>query len=204
MTKIILIRHGQTVWNVEMKYQGQTDINLTEKGIMQAQLVADRLATEPIAAVYSSDLNRAFFTAGAIAAKHKLQVIAVPELREINFGDWEGLTYTNINSGWPEAMKNLFTWPENVLIPGGESFPQLRERASKALDRIVHNHHNETVVVVSHGGTIRTLLCTALNIHLNFVWNIKQDNTAVNILEYHDNRVLVSLVNDTCHLTAIE
>ncbi|MDD4600264.1 Phosphoserine phosphatase 1 [bioreactor metagenome] len=201
MTKIILVRHGQTIWNVEMKYQGQTDIDLTEKGIIQAQLVADRLAKEPLSAVYSSDLSRAFITAKAIAAKHTLQVIAVPELREINFGDWEGLTYTNINSGWPQTMNKLFTCPEEVIIPGGESFPQVKERATAALARIAHNHPNETIVVVSHGGTIRTLICAALNIHLNYVWNIKQDNTAVNILEYHDNRIMVSLVNDTGHLT---
>lgn len=200
MTKIILVRHGQTTWNVEMKYQGQTDIHLTEKGIMQAQMVADRLANEPVSAIYSSDLSRAFFTAGAIAAKHNLQVIAVPELREINFGEWEGLTYTNINSGWPKTMSKLFTSPEDVKIPGGESFPELKERASKALDRIVANHADETIVVVSHGGTIRTLLCAALNINLNYVWNIKQDNTAVSILEYYDNRIMVSLINDTCHL----
>lgn len=200
MTKIILVRHGQTTWNVEMKYQGQTDIHLTERGIMQAQMVADRLANEPVSAIYSSDLSRAFFTAGAIASKHNLQVIAVPELREINFGEWEGLTYTNINSGWPITMNKLFTSPQDVQIPGGESFPELKERASKALDKIVDNHADETIVVVSHGGTIRTLICAALSINLNYVWNIKQDNTAVSILEYYDNRIMVSLINDTCHL----
>ncbi|MGI6091390.1 MAG: alpha-ribazole phosphatase [Veillonellaceae bacterium] len=200
MTKIILVRHGQTLWNVEMKYQGQTDIALTEKGLEQAQMVAKRLANESISAIYSSDLSRAFATAEIIAAKHNLQVIGVPELREISFGDWEGLTYTNINSGWPQIMDKLFTCPDEVTIPGGESFPQLRERASKALAKIAANHKDQNIVVVAHGGTIRTLICAALNIHLNYVWNIRQDNTAVSILDYYDNRIMVSLLNDTSHL----
>lgn len=200
MTKIILVRHGQTHWNVEMKYQGQTDIELTEKGLQQARMVADRLASEPVSAVYSSDLSRAFVTAKIIAQKHDLSVIAMPELREISFGDWEGLTYTNINSGWPQIMEKLFTCPNEVIIPGGESFHQLKERASQALKKIYISHPDQTVVVVSHGGTIRTLICMALNINLNYVWNIRQDNTAVSILEYFDNRIILSLLNDTSHL----
>jgi len=201
MTRLIFVRHGQTIWNLEMKYQGQTDIVLTEKGLLQAKLVSKRLANEPLSAVYSSDLNRAFRTAEAIASTHGLNVIAIPELREISFGEWEGLTYNNINSGWPSIMDKLFTCPDEVRIPGGETFPELKERASSAVQRIVAAHPNETVAVVSHGGTIRTILCAALDIHLNHVWNIKQDNTAVNIVEYYDGRNLVTLVNDTHHLT---
>lgn len=200
MTKMILVRHGQTVWNLEMKYQGHTDIALTAKGLKQARLVAKRLRNEKVAAVYASDLSRAYITAENIAALFSLPVIAMPELREISFGEWEGLTYTNINQGWPEVMAELFASPDHVQIPGGETFRELKARAAKAVKKIVLRHPDETVVVVSHGGTIRTLLCDALDINLNYVWNIKQDNTAVNIIEYHDNRTLVTLVNDTCHL----
>lgn len=200
MTRIILVRHGQTVWNLEMKYQGHTDIALTDKGLEQASLVAKRLAAEKVAAVYASDLSRAYMTAEKIAASFTLPVIAMPELREISFGEWEGLTYTNINQGWPEVMANLFANPDSVQIPGGETFRELKARAANAIKKIVLNHPGETVVVVSHGGTIRTLICDALDINLNYVWNIKQDNTAVNIIEYYDNRTMVTLVNDTCHL----
>lgn len=200
MTRVILVRHGQTMWNVAMKYQGHTDIALTEKGLEQAGLVAHRLKEEDISTVYASDLSRAYITAEKIAGQFGLPVIAVPELREISFGDWEGLTYTNINSGWPEVMAKLFAHPDSVQIPGGESFRVLKARAGTAIKRIVRNHPGETVAVVSHGGTIRTLLCDALNINLDYVWNIKQDNTAVNVIEYHDHRAIVTLVNDTCHL----
>ena len=200
MTKVILVRHGQTLWNLEMKYQGHCDVALTEKGLQQAQLAANSLANEEISAIYSSDLDRAFKTAECIAQKHKLQVGVIAELREINFGQWEGLTYDKINSEWSETMTKLFTHPDEIQIPGGETFREVKERATNALAKLIEKHPNETIVVVSHGGTIRTLLCAALNIHLNYLWNIKQDNTAINIIEYHDNQVLVSLVNDTHHL----
>ncbi len=200
MTKVILVRHGQTLWNLVMKYQGHCDVALTEKGVEQAMLAAQRLASEKITAVYASDLGRALKTAECIAQKHNLLVTAVPELKEINFGEWEGLTYEGANSQWTEEMSLLFTHPDEVIIPGGETFREVKERATMALAKIVAQHPNETIVVVSHGGTIRTLLCAALNIHLNYLWKIKQDNTAINVLEYHDGEVMVSLVNDVHHL----
>ena len=200
MTKVILVRHGQTLWNLEMKYQGHCDVALTEKGVEQAKLAAKRLAGEEISAVYASDLSRAFKTAECIAEKHNLLVTAIPSLREINFGEWEGLTFDKINNQWTEAMSKLFTHPDEIVIPGGETFREVKERATSALAKLVERHPHQTIVVVSHGGTIRTLLCAALNIHLNHLWNIKQDNTAINILEYYDDRVMVALVNDVHHL----
>ncbi|MBC8014667.1 MAG: alpha-ribazole phosphatase [Sporomusaceae bacterium] len=200
MTKVILVRHGQTLWNLEMKYQGHCDVALTEKGVEQAMLVAQRLADENISAVYASDLCRALKTAECIAEPHNLLVTSIPGLREINFGEWEGLTFEGINSQWSDTMSALFTHPDDAQIPGGETFREVKERATLALEKLVAEHPNQTIVVVSHGGTIRTLLCSVLNIHLNHLWNIKQDNTAVNMLEYYDEQVLVSLVNDVHHL----
>lgn len=200
MTKIILVRHGQTFWNLELKYQGHSDIGLTDLGVNQAKRVSERLADEKIAAVYASDLSRAYHTAEMIAQKHKLTVISMPEFREICFGEWEGLNYTNINEQWPEVMGKLFTHPDEIRIPGGETFHELKERSQKAVERLIARHEDETIVVVSHGGTIRTLICAALDIHLNRVWNIKQDNTAVNIIEYYPDRTMVALINDTHHL----
>lgn len=201
MTRVYLIRHGQTVWNKEMKYQGHSDTALTEEGLRQAKQVAQRFASEKIAAVYASDLSRAYNTAEAIAGKHGLPVATLPALREINFGVWEGLTYTAINEKWSDDMRVLYTTPDELVIPGGETFRQLKERAGNAMDSLVKNHPDETIAVVSHGGTIRTILCTILNIHLNHVWNIRQDNTAVNIIDYYSEKTIVSLVNDAHHLT---
>lgn len=200
MTKVILVRHGQTLWNHEMKYQGHTDIALTAAGIRQAELVAERLADEPLAAVYASDLSRAYVTAEHIAAKHGLPVASVPALREICFGEWEGLTYDGINEQWPGMLEKLYTYADEVEIPGGESFRIVKERAYAAVCELVNKHPGETIAIVSHGGTIRSLLCAVLDLHLNQVWSLKQDNTAVNILEYHEGRVMLGLFNDSCHL----
>jgi alpha-ribazole phosphatase len=201
LTKLILIRHGETVWNAEKKFQGHTDIALSDIGLQQASQLADRLAKEKIAAVYSSDLNRAFVTAETVADRHGLPVSGLPSLREIKFGDWEGLTYTAIHEKWPSQLSGLFTSPAEIVIPGGESFYELKLRAAGAIAELVAKHQDETVVVVSHGGTIRTIFCSILDIHLNHLWEIRQDNTAVNIIEYYDGKALIALVNDIHHLS---
>lgn len=200
MTKVIMVRHGQTTWNVEHKYQGHSDIILSEEGIRQAELAAKRLADEPIQAVYASDLSRAFKTAEIIAEGHRLPVSSLAELREINFGKWEGLTYEQIYASWPELIKALYENPDESRIPGGETFRALKERAFHCLEALLDRHSNETILLVSHGGTIRTLLCAILNIHLNHIWKIKQDNTAVNVIEFEGNYPVIALLNDTHHL----
>ena len=200
MTRLIVVRHGQTLWNLERKYQGHSDIALTDKGIKQAEAVAARLAEEKIDAVYASDLSRAFKTAACIADKHGLTVQVVPALREIKFGDWEGLTYEQISEQWPGLLGKLWTTPDELQIPGGESFQQLKERAYTAIEKIVAAHPDQTVVVVAHGGTIGTILCAMLDIHLNHVWSIRQDNTAVNIIEYYEGRPTITLLNCARHL----
>lgn len=199
MTKLIIVRHGQTLWNLERKYQGHSDIALTDTGLKQAQAVAERLADEAVAAVYASDLSRAYKTAGYIAAKHNLTVHTVPELREIKFGDWEGLTYEEISVRWPGLLGKLWTTPDELQIPGGETFHQLKARAYTAIEKIVADHPDQTVAVVAHGGTIGTILCAVLDIHLNHVWSIRQDNTAVNIIEYYDGRPTITLLNCVSH-----
>lgn len=200
MTKIILVRHGETLWNKEMRYQGQTDIPLTPAGMVQASQVAQRLAAEPVQAVYSSDLSRAFVTAAHIAAVHALDVSTRRDLREISFGDWEGLTFASIEAAAAKGSRSLFTHPGEVEIPGGESFQQVQRRMVAAVGELRRRHEGETVVIVSHGAAIRTVLCEALGVELNRLWSFRQHNTAVNVLEYLPEQVLISLVNDAHHL----
>jgi len=205
MSKLIIVRHGQTLWNLEKKYQGHSDIALSDEGLVQAAAVAERLAAEKIDAVYASDLSRAFKTAEGIAAKHSLAVNIVPELREIKFGDWEGLCYEQISERWPGLLGKLWATPDEVEIPGGETFTQLKERAYAAITKIVAAHPEQTTAIVAHGGTISTIICAMLDIHLNRVWSIRQDNTAVNIIDYYHGRPMLSLLNCTRHLkTATE
>lgn len=200
MTKIIFVRHGQTLWNLEMKYQGHTDIALSQLGIEQAHRVSDRLNIEDFSAVYSSDLVRAYETANIIASKKNLTVMKDINLREICFGEWEGMTYAEINDKWPNALNQFFSDTTKITIPNGESFADLKKRSDIAINKILENHKKETIVVVSHGATIRAMICSALNLPLDYVWRIRQDNTAVNMVEYHKNNNVVTLLNDIHHL----
>jgi len=200
LTKLILVRHGQTLWNKELKYQGHSDVVLDEDGLRQAALVGERLKGEKIDAVYSSDLKRAFATAEAIANHHSLPVFIMPGLREMKFGEWEGFTFKFIYERWPEEMDKLFANAREARVPGGETFDEVKSRAAAAVDELVAKHPEQTVVAVCHGGTIRTIICNVLGIDLNRVWDIKQDNTAVNIIEFYPERAIISLLNDTHHL----
>lgn len=202
MTRVILIRHGQTQWNNDLKYQGHSDVDLSETGIRQAELVGRRLANEPIHAVYASDLSRALQTAQSIANPHGLPVNPLVALREFHFGEWEGLTHAQISQRWPVVCAGFFKNPDEIRVPGGETFGELKLRAQQAVDAIVARHPDQTIAVISHGGTIRTIICAALGIHLNRVWGIRLDNTAVNVIEYYKDSCMLTLLNDTHHLAA--
>jgi broad specificity phosphatase PhoE len=159
ITRIFLIRHGATEWNRAKLAQGHADIDLNDEGRAQAVDSARRLAAEDIAAIYSSDLGRSLATARAIAEPHGLRVIADPDLREVDQGEWTGLHVDEIARRWPDL------WGDNrhhTTRPGGEGPQEVRERALAALARIVKDHPEGSVAVVSHGGTIRWISAEAL------------------------------------------
>ena len=201
MTKVIFIRHGQTEWNVTGRYQGQSDVKLTEEGRKQAEKLADNFPVAKVDAIYASDLCRAMVTAETIAKKFGLKVQAEPAFRELSFGDWEGLTYQQIVDKWEEAMANFLQHPDILEIPGGESFPAVQQRAMKRLNELIEKHDGQTIVVVAHGAVLRTMLTAALHMPLQYLWSIRQFNTAVNIVRYDaDANPTVELLNSTAHL----
>ena len=200
MTKLILVRHGQTVWNKLGKYQGQADIELSEAGIEQAKLLGERFPFDQVSAIYSSPLKRARDTAEAVAKKFKLPIVACEAFREINFGQWEGLTYEEIHAKWEKEHTLLFESPDLLTCPQGEGFSDVQDRAVKKMLEIVKAHDGETVVITAHGGVIRTLLCYALGMPLKNMWKIRQDNTAVNVVSAYDEGMVVELMNSTVHL----
>jgi broad specificity phosphatase PhoE len=150
MTEILLARHGETDWNLKGRVQGHTDTPLNATGLEQARALADRLAQEPLLAVYTSDLVRARDTAAIVAELHGLEVILVPDLREKNFGSWEGLTGAEILERFPDAVRGR--WGD------GESTEEVAERAIAAIDRIQAHDLAGPVLVVSHGGPLRAIL----------------------------------------------
>jgi probable phosphoglycerate mutase len=147
-TRIILARHGETDWNLERRWQGHSDRPLNETGRAQAEALAEQLAGEPIAAIYSSDLMRAHETARIVASRLGRDVVAVPGLRERRFGSWEGLRDAEVEARFPGAHGP----------PDGETRDEMLRRVLQSLEAIAATHAGETVLVVAHGGPIRAVL----------------------------------------------
>ena len=206
MTRIIFVRHGETEWNKSGKYQGQTDVPLSAKGISQAEQLAKYFPAKEVAAIYASPLKRAFLTAECIGKSFGLEPIAVDNLRELSFGEWEGLTYEEIVSKWPDAMENFLTHPDILKIPGGETFAEVQQRAMLAIEKIVKENQGKTAVVVAHGAVLRTIITAALHMDIKYVWTIRQFNTAVSIINYPDDYpesedyAVIEQLNNTSHL----
>jgi broad specificity phosphatase PhoE len=150
MTTILLVRHGETDWNLHRRLQGHADTPLNRRGREQARDLAAELADEPIDAVYSSDLVRAHETARVVAEAHGLDVTAIDDLRERNFGTWEGLSDDEIHARFPEAATGV--------LGDGETREEMARRVFDALQRIADSHPGGRVLVVSHGGPLRAVL----------------------------------------------
>lgn len=205
MVKIIFVRHGETEWNVLGRYQGQADISLSSKGFQQARLLADNFPFSKIDTIYSSDLVRAFQTAEILKEKFRCPLITDKNLREIDFGVFEGLTYAEISLRWQKETENFFNRPDILHIPEGESFLDVKKRGMETFAQIVKNEENlcqdkRTIVIVSHGGILRTILATILHIPLRYLWSIRQDNTAISIVSSYENYYSLELLNSTVHL----
>lgn len=155
MTELLLVRHGETDWNLERRFQGHADPPLNETGRRQAKTLADELAGVRIDAIYTSDLVRARETAEIVAARVGAPVTPVAELREIDVGEWQGLTWPEIEERYPEGV---LSWHENGRgWHAGESYEQLARRVLKALKGIARGHPGARVLIVGHGGTVRAV-----------------------------------------------
>jgi len=161
MTQLYLVRHGQTEWNIEGRYQGQADLPLNAAGRAQAMSLSQQLAGIQFAAVYSSDLRRARETAEILAAPSGMAVQLDPRLREIKLGEWEGQLVTEIVTRYPAAWAERLRDPLHARAPGGESVAEVAARVAEAATAIAQAHPTGRVLVVSHGLALATLLCQA-------------------------------------------
>ncbi|MBR4904100.1 MAG: histidine phosphatase family protein [Selenomonadaceae bacterium] len=200
MTKIFLIRHGETEWNKIGKLQGSSDIKLLPEGIQQAHLLAEHAPFSNVHAIYSSDLERAVMTAEILAEKFGLSVIKERGLRETSFGEWEGRFLSDLAKENPKGFEKFFTRPDKVQPPNGETFLQSQARIMNALDEIIADNDDKSIIVVSHGAAIRLILCAALVIPLRKMWAIGQYNMALNVLTFSEGNFSVELMNSTLHL----
>ncbi len=195
-----LIRHGQTDWNAEGRYQGQTDSQLSTLGRAQADQLARALVSHPLAAVYSSPLSRALHTAQAIAAPHGLPVRTVDLLREIGLGVWERLTELEITEKFGRVLEARRLDPLGVIPHGGETLAAVQARGMRAVSEIIARHPGEAVAAVAHGAVNKMIILAALDAPHGSVFSIRQDNGAINVLEFAGGRARVMSLNETSHL----
>jgi 2,3-bisphosphoglycerate-dependent phosphoglycerate mutase len=176
MTEFWLVRHGQTDWNAALRYQGQTDIPLNETGLAQARGLADLLAGNHFAALYSSDLQRAAQTAEILGEALRLDVCLHPGLREICFGEWEGYTRDEVHAHYADLIAERHSHPLDSRPPGGETNRELAQRVAATADEIARAHPEGRVLVVSHGLALATLTCLACGFPLEDVYSHGLEN----------------------------
>jgi probable phosphoglycerate mutase len=213
-SRLLIVRHGHTSWNSDGRFQGQLDIPLDEVGQAQAAAVARRLAhelqraQERPGAIYASDLSRAWQTARSIqnAIAEAIQpepippLVLEPRLREMHFGEWQGLTYAEIQACQPAALAAWEADWLNNAPPGGETLTQLVERVQAVYHEILAAHPDGTVLLVGHGGALQALLCMALGLPPERFWQLQLDNTGLADLRIYPEGAILNLFNDTCHL----
>ncbi len=203
MTTLLLTRHGQTEWNNDLRYQGQEDTDLSRLGRAQAECLAERLRTEDIAAVYSSDLSRCRQTAAIIAAPHGLALTCLSDLREANYGKWQGLTYAEVRARYPDLVAARRRDPFGFAPPQGESLGATYERVRRAIAAIAQEHLDETVLIVTHGGPLRMLMVGLLGMPADNVPRLRLDNCGLTICKSFPKSPVVVTVNEISHLRGL-
>ena len=200
-TQLWLVRHGETEWNRDGRVQGHLDVPLSERGIEQARTLARWLAEEPIAAVYTSDLQRARHTAEIIAGG-RLPLHVEARFREAAFGEFQGLTGAEAEARFPGAYA---AWRRDAVRnrpPGGETLEDLLARCVAAAGEILPRHQGQTIVVVAHGGPIRATVCGVLGFSLEVYPKLRVENTSIARIAFTRNGPVLAGLNDTGHLQA--
>lgn len=199
-THLIIVRHGQTEWNIKGIRQGHFDSKLTDAGIVQAKALAQRLAREKFTALYSSDLGRAVQTARAIADSTGHQIVTDARLRERHLGIFQGLNGVEIEDRYPEERRLLRTLGPDYVIPGGESMRQQVERNVSYLNELARKHAGETFVVVTHGGVVSGFFRHTLAIPLEAPRRFEFVNAGLNVFTHEAENWMLLTWGDVSHL----
>jgi broad specificity phosphatase PhoE len=200
MAEIILVRHGETKWNVEEVFRGRIDVELNQTGIKQAELLAEYLSKRKIDAIYSSPLKRAVKTAEIIAGYHRLDVKVASGLIDFDCGDWHGLLRQEVQDKYKELYAQWVSHPDKVKIPGGESLNDVTKRAMSMLDDVIAKHGG-TVVLVAHRVVNKVLICALLGLDNSRFWNIRQDICGITTFVYENGQFILTEHNNTSFLT---
>ncbi|MGQ9632156.1 MAG: histidine phosphatase family protein [bacterium] len=205
MTKVFLVRHGETDWNREEVFRGRIDVPLNERGLAQARALGEALRSQKIEAIYSSPLSRALKTAEIVAEfQGDVEVRAERGFIDIDYGEWQGLPHEDVKGKYPELYEAWQDAPQTVRFPGGESLDAVQDRALAALGGVIRTNEGRTVAVVAHRVVNKVLLCAILGLDSSHFWLIRQDTCAINCFESSERGYIVRLLNDTCHLRKVQ
>lgn len=204
MTKIILVRHGQTAWNREERFRGHADIPLDETGFAQAEAVARRIASQwKPGVIYAGPLSRTLQTAQPTADLFNLMVRSEPGLIDVDCGEWRGLTPEEAHQRHPAEFDAYLHAPLNFQFPGGESLEAARRRAFQRVNELAEEHSGKTIMLVSHTALNRLILLSVIGMDSNGFWRIRQDTCALNVFEIEKGITTLNLLNETSHLISL-
>jgi len=195
-TRLYLVRHGQVEGFEKVPIYGFTDALLTEVGLLQYEKLAERLRFTKITAVYSSDLERSLTGARIISRFHDVPHHTLSELREIHYGDWEGLGLRDVRERFPEMVLNRMNDPVNFRAPGaGESIAELSARVMPCFEEILGRHQGRDFLIVAHAVVNRVILCNGLGMDLKHMFRLHQDYGCLNIVDYFPDGIVARLIN---------
>ena len=200
MSRLLLVRHGETELNSAERYWGRTDVRLSEAGLRQAEQLRDLLAAEKLDAVYCSPLGRAQVTAGIIAADRELPIIACPEIQEVDFGELEGLTFAEVSERYPEVTRLWIERNPGLKYPGGESVIEFNRRVGRFISRLEQHTPEETLLIVAHSGSLRVLMCHLLGLEVEHWRQFRLDMASLSVLETYPQGAILNQLNEVCHL----
>jgi alpha-ribazole phosphatase/probable phosphoglycerate mutase len=200
VNRLFLVRHGITEANHLGVYQGQADVPLSAKGRLQIAALRERLRDERFAVCYTSALSRARVSAEILLEEHFCPLRETSDLNELSYGEWEGLTRAQVQERFPDAWAYFVEDPAVRAAPGGEGRPQLQARAGRVLDEIADQFENASILIASHGGTLREIIGRYLNLPAEEIWKLRLDNASLSIVDVYAGGGVLALFNDTAHL----
>ena len=196
MKTIYIARHGETDANKDTRFQGHTDNPLNAKGKAQAEELALRVQKLSLSKIYASDLQSAVQTATPMSSIRNLPIVTLPAFREICFGKWEGVTFKEIKAQWPSDIDLFFNKPKEARVENGEGFQEVQDRAWAAFEEIVEDQAEDTsIMLVAHGGIVRVLLCAALGLDLDKMWEFYVDNASLSCIIKWEGKYLLKFHN---------
>lgn len=200
-TRLYFIRHGITEWNIDGRYQGSTDIELSETGKKQAKLLGERFKNIDLDVVYASPLKRAYVTAEAVSNAKGVPIIKCDNFQEINFGEWEGHTSDELRGKYGTIYDDFLKSPMTYEIPGEGSFKNAMNRGLAGVNEILEKHKGENIAIVSHGALLRVMMIGLLEFDNDMYFKTWLDNTSITVIDvYEDGRKMLMTLNDKAHL----